>query len=164
MHGIQFVNIQYSALDKAALKSFLSGLPVTQTYYYSISEVSTIIQQSKTASDLSRCHSKQLTKPLKWWLKKKICTISNQYLSWDFFHQLSRHAEGRLAQSSQQPGSPWAELSQPHHFLCPAPAWPSPAWLHPAADISHCHTFLLSRDILFKWQHLERMSGARVEP
>ena len=45
MHGIQLVNILYSAIDKAALKSFLE----TQTYY-SISGVSTIIQQSKTAS------------------------------------------------------------------------------------------------------------------
>ena len=102
----------------------MAGLRVTQTYY-SISEDSTIIQQSKTASDLSRCHSKQLTKPFKCWLKKKICTISNQYLSWDFFHQLSRHAEGRLAESSQQPGSPRAEPTTPLPLSGPSLAHPA---------------------------------------
>lgn len=66
-------------------------------------------------------------------------------------------SEGRAVSC---PGRPWSN----HTTSFVRPRQPGPAGLQPAADISHCHTFLLFWEILFKWQPLERVSGGRGKP
>ena len=63
MHGIQLVNILYSAIDKAALKYFLAALPVTQRLrpiltFLGFQQLSNSQKQLQTFQS----HSKQITK------------------------------------------------------------------------------------------------------